>query len=75
MMRSAVAILILILLAVLLIMCIFLIVLDMIRSTLGSDEATPLNSRTIIGHYEQTLAASDFRGTEKNAGGGELSGA
>ena len=61
---AAVAILILILLGLLLIISIFLVVLDALRSTRGSEEAASLNSQTIIGHYEQTLAAAEFRATE-----------
>ena len=57
---AAVAVLILILLGLLLIIGIVLIVLEAIKSTPGSEEAVSLNSQTIIGHYEQTLAVWAF---------------
>lgn len=61
MIRSAAfAVLVLILLGLLLIIGIVLIVLEAIKSTPGSEEAVSLNSQTIIGRYEQTLAVWAF---------------
>ena len=65
MIRPLLAIFILILLGLLLIIGIFLIVWDAVRSTPGSEDVKSLNSQGFIYHYEQTWVSSGFKATEQ----------